>query len=35
MLGVILETVQSAAGNNTRQVGLQVTPQVEALIKAL
>jgi Fic family protein len=35
MLGVILETVQSTAGNNTQQVGQQVTPQVEALIKAL
>jgi hypothetical protein len=35
MLGVILETVQSTAGNNTQQVGQQVTPQVEALMKAL
>jgi len=35
MLGVILETVESNAGNNTPQVGQQVTPQVEALLKAL
>jgi Fic family protein len=34
MLGVILETIQSNAGNDTPQVGRQVAPQVEALIKA-
>lgn len=35
MLGVILETIASNAGNNTPQVSQQVTPQVEALLKAL
>jgi len=35
MLGVILEIVQGTAGNNTQQVGQQVTPQVEALIIVL
>ncbi len=35
MLGVILETVQGAAGNSTQQVGQPVTPHVEALLKAL
>ncbi|ANE56968.1 Fic family protein [Methylomonas sp. DH-1] len=35
MLGVILETVESNAGSNTPQVGQQVTPQVETLLKAL
>jgi Fic family protein len=35
MLGVILETIASNAGNNTPQVGQQVTPQVEALLKVL
>lgn len=35
MLGVILETIQSTAGNNTPQVSRQVAPQVEALIKEL
>lgn len=35
MLGVILETIASNAGNNTPQVGQQVTPQVEQLLKML
>ena len=35
MLGVILETIQSTAGNNTPQVSQQVAPQVGVLIKAL
>lgn len=32
---MILETVESNAGSNTPQVGQQVTPQVETLLKAL
>ncbi len=35
MLGVILATIESCAGNGTPQVSQQVTPQVEALINAL
>jgi Fic family protein len=35
MLGVILATIESCAGNGTRQVSQQVTPQIEALINAL
>jgi Fic family protein len=35
MLGVILETIASNAGNNTPQVDQQVTPQVEMLLKML
>lgn len=35
MLGVILETIERNAGINTPQVGLQVTPQVEMLLKVL
>lgn len=35
MLGVILETIASNAGNTTLQVDQQVTPQVEMMLKVL
>ncbi|RLA52225.1 MAG: cell filamentation protein Fic [Gammaproteobacteria bacterium] len=35
MLGVILETIDSSSGKNTRQVGQQVSQQVGSLLKVL